>query len=258
MSTAPGISKRKATHPLTEAPPSKKVTPAPPKSTVHTTTTAPNTFTASSSSSSNNMSMMASNSLMDRKVITIDASTGRISLGAASGVEPLVWFIVLFPMLGWKEIYAMRRTSSFFLNHWLAFLDKNRIQLPQDVKTFAVAGALMRTMCQEKTYTIRQPLSVELGQGVYVITSSWTSTFSGSTYKQTMLLPQNNIVITGKGADKTTVRGGFVVENISGILFEGLNVTSPYGMGLYMKGESANAVANDCTFSHSAICGLYW
>ena len=161
-------------------------------------------------------------------------------------------------MLGWKEIYAMRRTSSFFLNHWLAFLNKNRIQIPQDVKTFAVAGALMKTMCQEKTYTIRQPLSVELGQGVYVITSSWTSTFSGSTYKQTMLLPQNNIVIKGKGADKTTVRGGFVVENVSGILFEGLNVTSPYGMGLYMKGESANAVANDCTFSHCAICGLYW
>jgi hypothetical protein len=237
-----------------------------------------------------NYSLITKNNQLVKKVICIDNKTGRISLAETNStassfsllssssssssspslssssmvsartpkcIEPLIWECLLFPMLGMKEIYQIKGTSSFFLKRWNSFVLKNKIHVPNDVANLDIAANLINTLCQEKQYTREEPLFVELGPGVHVINSQWTSTFSNDTYPKSLLLPQSNITIIGAGSDKTEVRGGFVVEGTSGNRFESMNVTSPCSMGLYVKGANSQASAADCTFTHSAICGLY-
>ena len=76
-----------------------------------------------------------------------------------------------------------------------------------------------------------------------IINSMWSNI--GRTFAEYMFLKDfkfnktnfNHISIIGSGSDLTTIRGGFLVENNTGILFQGLNVTSPNGMGLYISGK---------------------
>jgi hypothetical protein len=178
------------------------------------------------------------------------------------GLDSKIWEQVLFPMLGWKNIYKMRRTSKFILQHWKRFVKSNQIRIPQDVRTLSRAKELINTLYQEQTYTSEVPLVVELGPGVHEITTTWTSSSSSSDQQfqlgQTMSLPQNHLTIIGAGFDKTTIRGGLIIDNKRGITLQNLNVTSPSGAGLYLTGPNSFAYTTDCTFTHCQTSGISW
>lgn len=129
--------------------------------------------------------------------------------------------------------------------------------MPQDAPTFAAAFDIVNILCLQKEYSATIPLTVALGPGVHGIQSSWTSSSSGTLYAHTLSFPFDNISLVGAGSDKTTLRGGLVVENKNGLQFKNMNVTSPTGMGLYVKGFSARCLAEDCTFTHCNISGLF-
>jgi hypothetical protein len=178
------------------------------------------------------------------------------------GLDSKIWEQVLFPMLGWKNIYKMRRTSKFILQHWKRFVKSNQIRIPQDVRTLSRAKELINTLYQEQTYTSEVPLVVELGPGVHEITTTWTGSSSSSDQQfqlgQTMSLPQNHLTIIGAGFDKTTIRGGLIIDNKRGITLQNLNVTSPSGAGLYLTGPNSFAYTTDCTFTHCQTSGISW
>ena len=147
---------------------------------------------------------------------------------------------MIIPMIGCRELASIRTTSLFFQKYWKNFMMKNKILVPQDVLTFDDAFDMVNILCHQKMYMADTPLIVVLGPGVHVIQRSWTSSTSATTYAHTLAFPNNNISLVGEGCDKTTVRGGLVVENTHGLIsVKNMNVTSPTGMGLYVKGYRA-------------------
>ena len=129
--------------------------------------------------------------------------------------------------------------------------------VPTDARTIDKAKVLMTMLGQVKTYTPEAPLVVLLGPGEHVISSQWKSTFSDSIHLNTIDIPFNNITIQGAGLAATTVHGGLVVENKSGIQLKKFATRSHSYMGLYMKGEYASARAEDCSFNHCKYAGIF-
>ena len=155
-------------------------------------------------------------------------------------IPEFVWQCTIIPMIGCRELASIRATSLFFQKYWKNFILKNKIIVPHDVLTFEDALEMVDILCHQKMYLVETPLIVVLGPGVHVIQRSWTSSSSGTTYEHTLAFPNNNISLVGEGCNQTTVRGGLVVENNLGLItVKNMNVTSPTGMGLYVKGNRA-------------------
>ena len=72
--------------------------------------------------------------------------------------------------------------------------------------------------------------------------------------RRTILTTASNITFVGKGKDKTTIHGGFLVLSGKNVKFEALTVTNPSGTGLYFQGSETNAEVSKCVVKG---CGEY-
>jgi hypothetical protein len=78
-----------------------------------------------------------------------------------------------------------------------------------------------------------------LSEGEHGMEGSWTTSI-GSVRQNTLDITCSNVSFIGQGKDKTTVHGGFGVENEKNVTVKSLTLTSPNGNGLDVRGEEAS------------------
>ena len=108
---------------------------------------------------------------------------------------------------------------------------QNVIRVPRGCLTVEKAMDLAVIFSARKEYTGRDPLKIQLEEGVHQI----VGTQSGR-----MNVTCSHITFVGSGKDQMTIRGGFKVAHQQNVKFEELTITNPNGYGLDLEGSETN------------------
>jgi pectate lyase len=129
-------------------------------------------------------------------------------------------------------------------------MTQNVIRVPQGCPTVEKAMALALIFSERKEYTTGDSLKIRLEEGVHEIV--------GDQWGQ-MNVTCSHITFVGKGKDRTTIRGGFHVDNKQNVRFEELTITNPRpaGCGLSLQGSETNVDVLKCVVKECANAGMY-
>ena len=150
------------------------------------------------------------------------------------------------PFMRLSELSIMRRSHTSFEKYWQKVVAERIIRVPQGCATVEKAMDLAVIFSERKEFTENDPLKIKLDEGIHEI--------AGDQYGH-LNVTCSHITFVGKGADHTTVRGGFTVENQQNVTFEELAVT---GFGLCFKGSDTkvdvlNCAVKECTYDGMAV-----
>jgi hypothetical protein len=149
--------------------------------------------------------------------------------------------------LNLTELSTLRRCHTFFEKYWQNVMAQNVIRVPHGCPTVQKAMNLAVIFSERKEYTADDPLKIRLEEGVHEIVGQYGR----------MNVTCSHITFVGKGKDKTTIRGGFLVEDQHNVKFEGLGVTNPSGYGLLFRGSDTNADVLNCTVKKCGDDGMH-
>ena len=123
---------------------------------------------------------------------------------------------------------------------WHVFLERNTFRVPEEVPSIDEAMRVGTILSKQKIYSKEHPLEVVLSGGEHVVLEGSFTNADGSLRQNSLEVTRSNISFVGKGKDKTTVRGGFRVENKKNVSLQNLILTNPNGSGLFVEGEEAS------------------
>ena len=155
----------------------------------------------------------------------------------------------IFAFFGFKDYSLASRTCHYIKKSFNDIAGSNLLPLcvPDDISTINKAHDLCQLLSTRRKVTKEKPIVVMLSEGEHEVVGDWT---------KMMTVSCNNITFIGKGANKTTIHGGFKVENKTNILFEQLSVTNPGGDGLLLKGSETNVELLECTVKQCRWTGM--
>ena len=133
-----------------------------------------------------------------------------------------------------------------FENYNQKFLKKRAIHVPQDVPTIDKAMELVAKLQMDPTE--KDPLRIVLEKGVHEIVGDEDGL---------MNVTCSHITFVGSGKDRTTIRGGFQVENQQHVRFEELAVTNGGGPGLRLEGSETNVDVLKCAVKECGWVGMF-
>lgn len=145
----------------------------------------------------------------------------------------------IIPFLNVRDLAVLRPTCRWSDKQWHVFLERNTFRVPEEVPTIDEAMRVGTILSKQKIYSKEHPLEVVLSGGEHVVEGSFTDS-DGDVYQNTLEVTCSNISFVGKGKDKTTVRGGFGVENKKNVSLQNLILTNPNEFGLIVVGEEAS------------------
>ena len=166
-----------------------------------------------------------------------DAKTSRLDL-----VQD-VWEFKIIPFFNVKELAMLRPTCKWCDEQWQEFLKRNTFRVPEQVPTINEAMRIGFNLAKQKVFSKESPLVVVLSEGEHVVEGSFTD-YDGRVFENTLAITCSNISVVGQGKDKTTVRGGFCVENKKNVTVKSLTLTNPNGRGLLVGGEASLKLLN--------------
>jgi len=150
----------------------------------------------------------------------------------------VVWEFEIIPYLNVKELAMLRPTCRWCDKQWQEFLKRNTFRVPEEVPTIE-AMRVGFNLAKQKEYSKENPLMVVLSEGEHVVEGSHTKS-NGAVLQNVLDITCSNISFIGQGKDKTTVHGGFCVENKKNVTVKSLTLTNPNRFGLYVEGEEAS------------------
>jgi len=138
-----------------------------------------------------------------------------------------IWDHHIIPLLGLKDLALSRHVCTFFEAYWQEKFSNNVLPLrvPHDISTIDQAMRVIEILSSRREYTKASPLVVLLGKGEHGITSGWTDPRIG-VRATTLGITRSNIAFLGNGKDRTTILGGFGINNVENITFKQLTVTN--------------------------------
>ena len=106
--------------------------------------------------------------------------------------------------------------------------------------------AVARIFSLRQVYTKTNTVKIMLGEGEHEVVSN----------NRRLVVTCSNVTFAGRGASRTTVRGGFGIFNRMNVFFEHLNVTNPQGSGFWMDGGETNVEVLDCIIQNCTRNGM--
>ena len=169
--------------------------------------------------------------------------------------EMLWWQKILQPFLNLEDLSILRRTNTFFQSYWVSVLAQNTIRVPQGCPTLEKAMDLAVIFSARKEYTGKDPLKIQVDEGVHEIVG-----VEGGVEDGMMYVTCSHITFVGKGKDHTTIRGGFYVENQQNVKFEELAITNPRfegsECGLELEGSETTVAVLKCSVKECGDTGM--
>ena len=159
---------------------------------------------------------------------------------------------ILNPFLDLKALATVGRCNTFFEEYWQYVLKQNVIRVPEGCPTVHQAMDLAVVFSERNECTRENPVKVEVGEGEHVMV--------GVTGQYPGLLTHvrcNNIAIIGKGKGKTTILGGFYLNDKQNVKMEQLAVTNDAGCGLFCHGSGTNVDVTECCFKKCRYSGMF-
>ena len=185
----------------------------------------------------------------NRAAAPILSSTRSINM-----VPDKVWQkIILKKYMDLAQLSILRRCNSFFDQYWQNVMAQNVIRVPRGCPTVEEAVALAVIFSERKDYRITL-LNIQIDAGIHEIMGSL---FYGHGHNSTTVqVPCSHIAFIGKGADQTTIRGGFHIEDQFDVFFDALTITNINGHGLFLEGEETNVDVLECIVKNSPDVGV--
>ena len=131
-------------------------------------------------------------------------------------------------------------------------LKQNVIRVPEGCSTMNEAIEIAAVFSERNECTGMNPVKVEVGEGEHDMMGVVSDEYPGLL----MHVRCSNITIVGKGKGKTTILGGFYVDDKQNIKMEQLSVTSDEGFGLVCSGSETNVDVTECCFSKCQFYGM--
>jgi len=106
----------------------------------------------------------------------------------------------------------------------------------------AVALAVILSKTEDYTET---PLNIQIDEGIHEIRGNHLVNVACS-----------HITFIGKGAERTTINGGFHILDQHGVAFEDLTIKNIHGRGLFLEGGVTNVDVVKCSVKESPDVGV--
>ena len=100
--------------------------------------------------------------------------------------------------------------------------------------------------------TRENPVKIVIGEGEHEMVG-----VDSNGYGNSMHVSCNNITIIGKGIGKTTILGGFWVNNKQNVKIEQLAATNLGGCGLMCRGSGTKVDVTECCFKKCRFSGMW-
>jgi len=149
---------------------------------------------------------------------------------------------ILNPFLDLKALSTVGRCNTFFEEYWQYMLKQNVIRVPEGCPTMNQAIELAVIFSERNDCSKENPVKVEVGDGEHEMVG-----VEGDYGGHHMHVRCSNITIVGKGRGKTTILGGFYVEDKQNVKIEQLSVTNRIGYGLLCNGDGTNVSVTECS-----------
>jgi hypothetical protein len=156
------------------------------------------------------------------------------------------------PFLDLKALSTLGRCNTFFEEYWQYVLKQNVIRVPEGCPTMNQALELAVIFSQRNDCTRENPVQVQVGEGEHVMVGVGVIGFG-----LLMHVSCNNITIIGKGKRKTTILGGFFVNNKQNVKIEQLAATNLKGCGLMCRGSGTKVDVTECCFQKCEYSGMW-
>jgi len=183
-----------------------------------------------------------------------DVKTSRINL-----VQD-IWEYEILSYLDVRELALFRPTCKWCNKLWQEFLARNTLCVPQQISTIDEAMRVGFNLSKQKKYSKEKPLMVVLSEGEHLVEGDFTDSYSDM-LQSTLDITCSNISFIGQGKEKTTVHGGFHVENKKNVTVKSLTLTNPNRIGLYsfshVNGEKASVEMFNVSVKECEGFGFY-
>ena len=183
-----------------------------------------------------------------------DVKTSRINL-----VQD-VWEYEILSYLNVRELALLRPTCRWCNEQWQEFLKRNTLWVPQQVSTIDEAMRVGFNLSKQKKYSKEKPLMVVLSEGEHVVGGDFKDSYSDM-LQSTLDITCSNISFIGQGKEKTTVHGGFYVENKKNVTVKSLTLTNPNRISLYahtyVNGKKASVEMLNVSMKKCGGFGFY-
>ena len=107
-----------------------------------------------------------------------------------------------------KDLSVLRRTCTYFEKYWQKIFGTNQLAIcvPEDVPNLDGAMEVARLFSLRRVYSRENTVKIMLGEGEHEV--------DGNDHQQ-LVVTCNNVTFPGRGASRTTVRGGFNVTHVT-------------------------------------------
>jgi hypothetical protein len=169
-----------------------------------------------------------------------------------------IWVYKIFqPFLDLKALSTLGRCNTFFEEFWQYVLKQNVIRVPEGCPTLDQAMDLAVIFSERNECTREDPVRVVVGDGEHEMVGVTARVTPPTVYYGSLThVSCNNITIVGKGKGKTTLLGGFCVNDKQNVKMEQLAVTNTAGCGLLCKGSGTNVDVTECCFKKCQTNGM--
>ncbi len=130
-------------------------------------------------------------------------------------------------------------------------LKQNVIRVPEGCPTMNQAMDLAVVFSERNECTRENPVKIEVGEGEHEMVG-----VDVPDYGFFMHVSCSNMTIVGKGKGKTTINGGFYVNDKQNVKIEQLTVKNEAGHGLFCKGSGTNVDVTECCFKKGPYNGM--
>ena len=151
---------------------------------------------------------------------------------------------ILNPFLDLKALSTVGRCNTFFEEYWQYMLKQNVIRVPEGCPTMNEAMDLAVIFSERNESSKENPVKIQLGDGEHEMVGVRPNPDNFTT---AMAVTCSNVTIVGKGRGKTTILGGFYVEDKQNVKIEQLSVTNRIGYGLLCNGDGTNVSVTECS-----------
>ena len=159
---------------------------------------------------------------------------------------------ILNPFLDLKALAIAGRCNTFYQEFWQYVLKQNVISVPEGCSTMNQAMDLAVVFSERNDCTRGNPVKVEVGEGEYAMVGVAVDKEAGPRTPVSC----SNITIVGKGKGKTTILGGFSVNDKQNVKMEQLSATNKAGDGLFLTGSGTNVDITECCFKKCQYHGM--
>jgi hypothetical protein len=144
------------------------------------------------------------------------------------------------------------RCNTFFEEYWQYVLKQNVIRVPEGCPTVHQAMDLAVVFSERNECTRENPVKIAVGEGEHEMVMVAVPPYWG----HHMHVSCNNITIVGKGKGKTTILGGFFVNDKQNVKIEQLACTNSGGHGLVCAGSGTNVDVMECCLKRCKSSGM--